>query len=108
MDVTPGSHVPVIGNAPDLNSAIFQAQAESVLEQPFKTDKGWEVVKVDSFQAERQKSFDEVSQEVMRTLSSQKQQEVQQEYIQQMMDKYQVIIHTSTLRPATEEAETQK
>jgi len=108
VDVTPGSYVPVIGNAPDLNSAIFQAQAGSVLEEPFKTEKGWEVVKVDSFQAERQKSFDEVSQEVMRSLSSQKQQDVQKEYIQQMMDKYKVIIHTSTFRPATEEAETQK
>ncbi len=108
MDVAPGSHVPVIGNAPDLNTAIFQAQAESVLEQPFKTEKGWEVVKIDSFQAERQKSFDEVSQEVMRTLSSKKQQEVQKEYIQQMMDKHKVVVHTSTFRPAAEEAEPQK
>jgi len=96
--------VPVIGNAPELNAAIFQAQPGSVLETAFKTDKGWEVVKLDSIQAERQKSFDEVRQEVMRTLSSQKQQEVQNEYIEQMMDKYNVIIHTSAFRPPAEKA----
>jgi parvulin-like peptidyl-prolyl isomerase len=108
VDVTPGAYVPVIGNTPELNAAIFQAQPGSVLETPFKTDKGWELVKVDSIQAERQKSFDEVRQEVMRTLSSQKQQEVQKEYIQQMMDKYNVVIHTSAFSPPAEEANAEK
>ena len=108
MDVTPGAYVPVIGNAPELNAAIFQAQAGSVLETAFKTEKGWTIVKVDSIQAERQKSFDEVRQEVMRTLSSQKQQEVQKEYIEQMMDKYKVIVHTSAFRPPAEEASAEK
>jgi len=46
---------------------------------------------------ERQKSFDEVGQQVMTELLGQKRQEVQQEYIKQMMDKYNVIIHTSAL-----------
>ena len=100
--------VPVIGNAPELNAAIFAAQPGSVLETPFKTDKGWEVVKVDSIQPERQKSFDEVGQEVMRTLSTQKQQEVQTEYIQQMMDKYNVVVHTSAFKPPAEEADVSK
>lgn len=108
IDVTPGTYVPVVGNAPELNTAIFAAQSGSVLDTPFKTDKGWEVVKVDSIQPERQKSFDEVRQEVMRTLSTQKQQEVQTEYIQQMMDKYNVIVHSSALRPPAEEADAPK
>jgi hypothetical protein len=48
----------------------------------------------------RQKSFDEARQQVMYELSNQKRQEVQQDYIKQMMDKYNVIIHTSALKQA--------
>ena len=47
--------------------------------------------------AERQKSFDEVREEVMMTLVNEKRQDVQQEYIGKMMDKYNVIIHMSSL-----------
>jgi peptidyl-prolyl cis-trans isomerase C len=96
-EVTKGAYVPGIGNFPALNAKIFAAQAPSVLDEPFKTDKGWEIVMVEEKQPERQKSFDEVRQEVMSTLLDQKRKEVQQEYIKQMMDKYNVIIHTSAL-----------
>jgi len=107
-DVTPGAYVPLIGSQQTLNDAIFAASPGTVLDQPFQTDKGWEVVKVDSRQPARQKSFDEVRQEVMQTLSTQKREEIQQDYIQQMMDKYNVVIHTSTFQPdnaATEDGE---
>ena len=94
-DVEKGSYVPIIGNAPELNTAIFAAPPGTVIETPFKSEHGWEVIKVDSQQPERQKSFDEVRQEVMQTLMQQKQQEVQQDLIRQMMNKYNVVIHTS-------------
>ena len=45
--------------------------------------------------AERQKSFDEVRQQVAMELFSEKRQEIQAEFIKQMMDKFNVIIHTS-------------
>jgi hypothetical protein len=45
----------------------------------------------------RQKSFDEVRQQVMMTLLNKKRQDVQQDYIKEMMDKYNVVIHTSAL-----------
>jgi peptidyl-prolyl cis-trans isomerase C len=96
-EVTKGPYVPGIGNFPALNAKIFAAQAPSVLDEPFKTDKGWELVMVEEKQPERQKSFDEVRQEVMSTLLDQKRKDVQQDYIKQMMDKYNVIIHTSAL-----------
>ncbi|MHC4741607.1 MAG: peptidylprolyl isomerase, partial [Planctomycetota bacterium] len=83
-----------------LNEAIFAAESPKVLEEPYKTEKGWEIVKVDAKQAERQKTFDEVRQDVMMTLANQKRQDVQQTYIKQMMDKYNVIIHTSVLAPS--------
>ena len=47
--------------------------------------------------SERLKSFDEVEGQIMSELLSQKRQDVQQEYIEQMMDKYNVIVHASAL-----------
>lgn len=96
-EVSKGPHVPGIGDFAELNEKIFAAEAASVLDGPFKTEKGWEIIRVEAKQAERQKSFDEVRQQVMSTLLSQKRQDVQQDYIKQMMDKYNVIIHTSAL-----------
>ncbi len=97
VDVTRGSYIQVIGESEELNEKIFAADAPAVLDTPVKTEKGWEIVKVETKQAKRQKSFDEVRQQVMLMLTSQKRQDVQQEYIKQMMDKYNVIIHTSAL-----------
>lgn len=102
VDVTKGAYVPVIGDANGLNDRIFSAEAAAVLDEPIKTEKGWEIVRVDSKQAERQKSLDEVRQQVMMMLTDQKRQDVQQSYIKQMMDKYNVIIHTSVLMPSQE------
>ena len=43
----------------------------------------------------QQKTFDEVKQEVISALLNQKRQDVQKDLIKQMMDKYNVILHTS-------------
>jgi peptidyl-prolyl cis-trans isomerase C len=99
-DVIEGSDVPVIGDVNDLNDKIFAAEAPELLDEPIKTEKGWEIVKVDTKESQRQKAFDEVQQQVMMMLSNQKRQEVQQDYIREMMDKYNVIIHTSVLAPS--------
>jgi hypothetical protein len=55
--------------------------------------------------SERQKTFDEVRQQVMSELLDQKRRDVQQQYIEQMMDQYNVIIHTSVLSPPGETEE---
>jgi peptidyl-prolyl cis-trans isomerase C len=100
LEVIEGSDVPVIGDVNELNEKIFAAEAPVVLDEPIKTEKGWEIVKVDAKESERQKTFDEVRQQVMMMLSNQKRQDVQQDYIREMMDKYNVIIHTSILAPS--------
>ena len=100
LDVIEGSAVPVIGDVTDLNEKIFAANAPALLEEPIKTEKGWVIVKVNNKESQRQKAFDEVQQQVMMMLSNQKRQDVQQEYIREMMDKYNVIIHTSVLAPS--------
>ena len=100
LDVIEGSDVPFIGAVEGLNEKIFAAEAPTLLEEPIKTEKGWEIVKVEAKQDQRQKSFDEVRQQVMVMLSNQKRRDVQQDYIRQMMNKYNVIIHTSVLAPS--------
>jgi foldase protein PrsA len=101
-DVSRGSYVAGIGNLPELNEKIFEADAPSVLDEPFKAEKGWEIVKVEYKQAERQKSFDEVREQVMSTLLSQKREDVQKDYVKRMMDKYEVVVHTSALKATGE------
>ena len=98
--VVKGEYAAAIGDANGLSEAIFAAEAGAVLDEAFETAKGWEVVKVREKSAERQKGFDEVRQEVMMELMNRKRQEVQQEYVKAMMDKFGVIIHTSVFAPA--------
>ena len=102
-DVVKGSPVPGIGDANGLSEAIFAAQAPALLDKSFKTEKGWEIVKVEEKHAERQKSFDEAKQHVTMDLTQRKRQEVQQEYLKEMMDKYNVVIHMSILNPAPQD-----
>jgi parvulin-like peptidyl-prolyl isomerase len=102
--VIQGQAIPGIGANPELETAIFAAAPPALLPEPFETDQGWEIIQVDQITAERQKPFDEVRQEVMMTLTNQKRQEVQQDLIERMMEKYNVIVHPSTLAPPPETA----
>ena len=99
-EVQEGSHIPGIGMYEKLNKKIFAADAPKVLDEPFKTEKGWEIVKVETLTTQRQKALDEVSRQVISMLANQKRQDVKSSYIEQMMDKYNVIIHTSTMSGA--------
>jgi hypothetical protein len=47
----------------------------------------------------RQKSFDEARQQVAMALMGEKRRDVQQQYIEEMMNKYNVIIHNTTSKP---------
>ena len=98
-DVLEGAQVAGIGDANEINVAIFAAEPPAVLEKPFQTDNGWEIVKVEQKHPERQKGFEEVREQVMQELLVRKRQEVQSDYMKEMMDKHNVIIHTSVLAP---------
>lgn len=101
-DVVPGSYVAGIGDANEINAAIFAAEAPALLDRPFKTDQGWEIVKVEEKSPPRQKGFEEVRQQVMTELLQRKRQEVQSDYVKELMDKHNVVIHTSVFAPASQ------
>jgi parvulin-like peptidyl-prolyl isomerase len=102
-DVLKGSYVPGIGDVNEINASIFATGAPMLLEKAFKTEKGWEIVKVDQKHEARQKNFDEVQQQVAMQLLRQKREEVQRGYIREMMDRHQVVIHTSAFAPVPQE-----
>jgi hypothetical protein len=52
----------------------------------------------------RQKTFDEVKDQVTSELINSKSRDVQQAYIKQLMDKYDVIVHTSVFAPAVQDS----
>jgi len=100
QDIVKGTYVAGIGDANDINAAIFAAEAPAVLKQAFQTENGWEIVKVNEKHPERQMGFEEVQQQVMQELLGRKRQEVQSDYIKEMMNRHNVIIHASALAPA--------
>jgi len=69
----------------------YQANKEKFVEPANKEDPN---------SVERQKSFEEVRDQVTSELVGRKSQDVQQGLIEQLMDKYNVIVHTSVLTPA--------
>jgi peptidyl-prolyl cis-trans isomerase C len=101
-EVQKGSQVPSIGAYEELNEKIFATNAPKLLEEPFQTEKGFEIVKVETITPEHQMQLDEVRQQVMSTLANQKRQDVQRDYIKQMMNKYNVIVHTAVFGGAQE------
>ncbi|MHC4117998.1 MAG: peptidyl-prolyl cis-trans isomerase, partial [Planctomycetota bacterium] len=96
-EIQEGSHIPGIGPEAELIKKILAVETPKVLDGPFKTEKGWEIVKVETVIPERQKQLDEVRQQVMSMLTSQKSQDVQRELIDQLMAKHNVIVHTSAM-----------
>ncbi len=69
----------------------YQANKENFIEPANQQDPN---------SVERQKSFDEVRDQVTSELVNRKSQDIQQSLIKQLMDEYNVIVHTSVLTPA--------
>ncbi|HEX40493.1 MAG TPA: hypothetical protein ENN81_00330, partial [Phycisphaerales bacterium] len=80
-DLVRGRYIPVIGDANGLEEAIFAAKPGEVLPEPYQSDKGWHVVQLRELTEARQRTFDEVRQDVMMTLMERKRQDVQQQFI---------------------------
>ena len=97
VETVKGEYVAGIGRNKELNDKIFAMKEAGLIDEPVKTDKGWEVVKVDTLTPERQKSFDEVKEQVFQQLHRQKTSDMMETYIKGLMDKFNVVVHTSVL-----------
>lgn len=101
--VTEGRPISGIGKNDELIGTIFSGAAGKVLTEPVQTDKGWEVILVREVTGPQQKTFEQVSQEIRSTLTSQKRQEAQQRLIEPLLDKYNIILHRDAIMKETRE-----
>jgi len=96
--------IPGIGASPDLLKAAFAAKAGDVLDQPYQTDKGWHVVKVEASEPEKQRSFEEARDDAYSRLNSEKQQDVQKALFEELRTHFDVVIHRDQFAPEKPEA----
>jgi peptidyl-prolyl cis-trans isomerase C len=99
-----GSYIPGIGMSDEATATIFSTEAGKVADKPVKTDKGFHIILVRQREAERQKSLDEVGQQVYRALRSAKEREVQQNLLERLKEKYDVVIHHARFEEKKPEA----
>jgi parvulin-like peptidyl-prolyl isomerase len=99
-----GAHaaIPEIGDAKDAADMIFATNAGKVVAKNITGYDKVFVVKVDAKEPEKQKSFEEVKNDVSAALRSQKQQEVRESLFNTLKDKYDVVLHSSALTPQSE------
>ena len=96
------SRLPAIGDASNIVAAVFATEAGRVCEKPFKTDKGYEVIKIREREEERTPPFEEVQEQVARALRMEKEREVQEQLIERLKTEYRVVLHPSELGSAAE------
>jgi len=89
------SDIPGLGRSDTAIKAIFSTDQGHLVKEDVKTDKGIHVIKVLKREAERQKTFDEVKNEVALALRSRKEREVQQDLFARLREQYDVVIHQS-------------
>ncbi len=87
--------IPGIGKSKDAMRVVFSTDEGRVAEEDVDTEKGIHIIKVLEREPERQKTFDEVQNEVFIALRSQKEREVQQKLLARLKEQYDVVIHHS-------------
>ena len=90
-----GRNIPGLGGSDTAIKAIFSTDQGDLIKEDIRTEKGIHIIKVLKREAERQKAFDEVKNEVALALRSKKEREVQQELFARLKEQYDVVIHQS-------------
>jgi len=90
-----GDDIAGIGTSEDAVRVIFSTDADQIAGENIKTDKGIHIIKVLEKESERQKTFEEVKNEIFRALRSRKERDVQQKLLKQLKQRYDVVIHQS-------------
>jgi foldase protein PrsA len=94
------SDIPGLVGSETAVKAIFSTDQGHLVKDNVQTEKGIHIIKVLKREAERQKTFDEVKNEVALALRSQKEREVQQDLFARLKEQYNVVIHQSAFSGA--------
>ena len=92
-----GEYVPQVGQNSALHAAIMAAAENTVLAIPYKSDRGWHVIKIIKREPGRVLPFDEVRDEVEADARQARRQEVLRQYVQELFDKYHVKLYPQVL-----------
>ncbi len=95
-----GGNVSGLGGSDTAVKAIFSTDQGHLVQEDIRTEKGIHIIKVLKREAERQKDFNEVKNEVALALRSQKEREVQQKLFARLKEQYDVVIHQSAFSGA--------
>ncbi len=91
--------VPQIGRMADLHAAIMAAPAGTVLATPYKSERGWHVVKVIKRTERRVKPFEEVRDAVERDVRAARRQEVSQQFLEELFEANSVKLYPAAFAP---------
>jgi len=92
-EIVAGQYVPGIGQSGILEEKVFLSDPNTVLDEPIEGENGWHVILVRSVTDYQQRTFEEAAPEIYSTLYNQKKQELQRQLAEQLMDKYEIVIH---------------
>jgi len=94
--------IPGMGKPLNSEVNIFSTPAGQVIDRNVETDKGIHIIKVLKREPERQKTFDEVKNDVYVALRSHKEREVQQQLFTELKEQYDVVMHHSAFKEKSE------
>jgi len=83
--ITKGAPIPEIGSNQEFNNAIFETEAGKICSKVIKTEKGYVIFKIDQKQEEKQRSFDEVKDNVKSQYGQEKEQQAVNELIKKTL-----------------------
>ena len=88
-----GAPVPEIDVPPEEIEAVFRTEPGNFLPELVESDRGFHIIRVDEREPETQLSFDEVKRDVYRDLLAAKEKEVTDELLDELKERYHVVIH---------------
>ncbi len=91
--------IPEISGNPKAAKLIFTAEAGTVLPENIQGKNGIDIIRVDKRQPGQVQPFNAVKNKVKADLLARKEQEVRTQLLQQLKNKYNVVIHTSAFPP---------
>ncbi|HEY3246215.1 MAG TPA: peptidylprolyl isomerase [Phycisphaerae bacterium] len=85
-----GDQVPGIGKDAALHAVLWKLDAGALHDEPYQSAKGWEVIKIVEKTAAREPKLSEVREEVEADTRHARQQEVAQQYVQELFKRHNV------------------
>jgi parvulin-like peptidyl-prolyl isomerase len=101
-----GDFVPLFGSNQALHDALRNADAGSILPEPYQSSAGWHVIKVMSHRQRVDRPLDDIRDQVRRDTLAARQQEVTEQYIAELFESYKVQLYPQVFGAAANGTET--